>query len=977
MNLQKLYLALLLAVLHTNPSWSQDDLNTSIPTPSAMSTYQDIPVDYCTGIPDISYGLLSLPTASKNLSFNLSLNYHPNNATANCKVSDVGKGWSWHGIPTITKNLTAAHDEATLFSSITDTEWGRNVFDDIYYYNINGESGRFRFGYDYSTSTPSIKMLNTTQLKFNFVSTSTERLMVDSFQVTDTNGLVYNFGKYDLVKRASFSEIVGDRVSFHLTSVFDSNNTQLCSISYVEVYSAMASGVPHKIASINNIDEITANGVGKIKFDLTTTTSMINKYVHISKLNSISLLTLSNQQIRKCVFNRPGLFLEGIDFMGSNTAVVESYKFKYKKTNDTYYDGDLVLGNQLIRKYDRFGFVHITNRCSVADLVLPKPTSYSNPQTVTTDILQEVTLPTGGVVAYEFEANEIDPDGYQGLSQPNLLSTNSEDDFNEALLGAQVANPFALKPINPDSWTWYQQPREDYYLVNLGNYNYSVSPGDSGKFIQMTQDTELFVRFEGYANPSPLFPDGDPPIGFQIKQGNNVLITYMMHHEPNACVRVSPKIDLAAGWYTIHIVSSSGGGVDYTLYARRKGTNAKTFYYGGGVRIKSIKHYEGQNLTTAPLKSIAFEYGDFNVPGRSSGKLHPMGLGRSVDGHDGLSASVFYKNVRVSEDGNGYSKYYYYIFGDLEQEYYNILKDGLLCKKEVFNAQHSLIEAEKYYYEAKYSSTSLAYWNAWGRYGDASYIKRRYAKTEKYLSGTSPTVMKSVVINSTWNFKPESATTFDSRNKKLKTRYYYLNELPGAPHASSLTTKNILSEPHLVEQYYDGVLMSRAKSEYDSFGNGLFKKAKSYAAKGIGDYMLEQRVSKMDNMANKIQEVTNDKGSYTSYVWGYNKTYLVAKIENMAYATIPAGLISTVQNATNIANNEANILAALDALRNGLPNAMVTTYTYKPLVGIQSVTDPKGDKVTYHYDPFNRLVAVKDRNDNLLTENQYHFRPQN
>jgi YD repeat-containing protein len=56
---------------------------------------------------------------------------------------------------------------------------------------------------------------------------------------------------------------------------------------------------------------------------------------------------------------------------------------------------------------------------------------------------------------------------------------------------------------------------------------------------------------------------------------------------------------------------------------------------------------------------------------------------------------------------------------------------------------------------------------------------------------------------------------------------------------------------------------------------------------------------------------------------------------------------------------------------------MITTYTYKPLIGISTVTDPKGDTQTYIYDDFNRLKEVRDKDNNILSENQYHYRTPN
>jgi YD repeat-containing protein len=112
------------------------------------------------------------------------------------------------------------------------------------------------------------------------------------------------------------------------------------------------------------------------------------------------------------------------------------------------------------------------------------------------------------------------------------------------------------------------------------------------------------------------------------------------------------------------------------------------------------------------------------------------------------------------------------------------------------------------------------------------------------------------------------------------------------------------------------------------------------------------------------------------YIWGYNQTQPIAKIENATYAAV-AGQVAALQELSDTANREAALISALDALRISLPDAMVTTYTYKPLVGISTMTDPKGNRIVYTYDSFNRLKEVWDKDNNILSENQYHYRTQN
>jgi YD repeat-containing protein len=65
---------------------------------------------------------------------------------------------------------------------------------------------------------------------------------------------------------------------------------------------------------------------------------------------------------------------------------------------------------------------------------------------------------------------------------------------------------------------------------------------------------------------------------------------------------------------------------------------------------------------------------------------------------------------------------------------------------------------------------------------------------------------------------------------------------------------------------------------------------------------------------------------------------------------------------------------ALRILRNAFPNAQVTTFTYDPLIGVTSITDPRGETVYYHYDDFNRLEFVKDAQGDILSKNAYNYK---
>ncbi len=70
--------------------------------------------------------------------------------------------------------------------------------------------------------------------------------------------------------------------------------------------------------------------------------------------------------------------------------------------------------------------------------------------------------------------------------------------------------------------------------------------------------------------------------------------------------------------------------------------------------------------------------------------------------------------------------------------------------------------------------------------------------------------------------------------------------------------------------------------------------------------------------------------------------------------------------------DDLNMRVYLNSLR-AIPNSFVTTYTYKPLIGISSETDPNGRTKYYEYDNFNRLSIIRDHDNNILKKICYNY----
>lgn len=216
----------------------------------------------------------------------------------------------------------------------------------------------------------------------------------------------------------------------------------------------------------------------------------------------------------------------------------------------------------------------------------------------------------------------------------------------------------------------------------------------------------------------------------------------------------------------------------------------------------------------------------------------------------------------------------------------------------------------------------------------------------------------------------------NSHGERLLTKYEYpwstgINEpnLPKALPISKRTYKNNENSDLLFGQYF----------KYDNLGNiqTTFQFNKGEGSNAAGGYIpsdYEQMSSFIYSNGKPVQTL-DLHGSPVSYIWGYNHQYPVAKIEGISYSIVSVGgHVSAIQNAIQTAPyNEANVLTALNNLRNAFPKAMITTYTFEPLNGVKTITDPKGDKITYYYDSFGRLEYVKNKDGNRLTENEYNY----
>ncbi|MBR4192484.1 MAG: hypothetical protein IKQ86_07480 [Prevotella sp.] len=240
-----------------------------------------------------------------------------------------------------------------------------------------------------------------------------------------------------------------------------------------------------------------------------------------------------------------------------------------------------------------------------------------------------------------------------------------------------------------------------------------------------------------------------------------------------------------------------------------------------------------------------------------------------------------------------------------------------------------------------------------------------YSHSEYDSNNNKRTVNKKYQYDDT-NSNLLTSMTTDNSDQSVTERYYYPKDMANSQPYNKMLAKNIISPVVMVESTGSTYLCQ--KIDYGAFtnknGEEFYKPSsisKKYTSSGQYENVMKYNYDKNCN----VTQIT-EKGITSVYIWSYNGQYPIACISNCTYEQLTSIIsrdeLDEICNAKEPTSSHWTKIKEIGNLIMHGKTASITTYTYKPLIGVTSIADANGltaNGVTkkYEYDGAGRLIG--------------------
>jgi len=978
---------------------------------AALGKYGTYPTDLAHGLVNISIPLYTIKT--KLLEVPVSLSYHASGIKVSDVSSWVGLGWVLNAGGVLTRSIRGRADEfgfanashqffthdqlnamtdasaISLYSYLDGMSKGTaDAESDYYSYNANGLAGSFL----YNTSQQIIQ-----------IPYSNNRIIVNSpgsiYTIIADNGTKYIFDVAEGTVNQTTG--VGANTAFYLSKIVSADGSDTIyfdytddnTYSYIDVYpTAQISeyqvpidpNFPNRYvfsSSYTNISTSHTKLLSKIRFSngyVNFITANDRHDVRKTRLSQIQVYSSDNVLKRTISLNQDYFIstspaptvstdpsaniayrmkLTGLNIKDAVSTTVQTYGFNYNTaaTLPPYWGGGAVPNPNYFYGQDLYGYYNgIINNTHLLSIKPPTYTGFQTadrhvePLKAQAGVLTEIIYPTGGSTKFYYESNTTANQTSGLIGGLRISAIDNYINNGSTRIGHKV---FTYSGGILSSST--------YYL------NFFTTSTYQQHIIDSSPSATYQLGVTNYSN-APTFPMGE-------NSNNGAYYQYITETDNNDAGVTLGKTDYQFEYEedgitnTPQTLPSDVFTARYTLFGGSTSACISDMGWARGPLKSQLTYKSNTDGSNTLVKSIVNTYTKF----------------KQADNYTGTNSfrSIIFPNQEII----------YNTVAPIKQEFQFfdvITKSGV---KKLTNTSESIDGITK--------STNYFYDNT----------------NNYYLTRVETTESNGDIVKTVSRYPQDKAS---------------LTGLPAfaATAIDTMVNRNMLNTVIENSKYINNALSSTQRSNYKLVSGNTLMVLPDILQEAVASNPLVTGPSFnfYDGIGN-VRDLTNYGGSHTAYQWGYGNQYLVAEVKNASYndifyesfeegagnsllddsksghyshsatyskaltgldagsyilsywqksGTVWSQVITpvTVTGSTYTIGASPAINGQIDDVCFYPAGGQMTTYTYDPLIGITSITDPKGMTNYYEYDNFQRLVNIKDKDGSIIKHTDYHYK---
>lgn len=971
----------------------ENNVTPNSPTVSSLGTYGYAPINLATGLLNISVPIWSI--SGDGIQLDVNLTYRPGVKIAQTSEYS-GHGWSLNAGGVITRSVMGEADPYPRLSLVDPLSYSQTVaiesreYDiapDIFTFNFNGYTGQFALEDDFETLYFIGAQKN---WKFSLENNQIEIIVEDGtkyiFRDIETTTIEREGGLYyeeNVIVAWFLSEIISatsdEQIVFNYTSpnessfpILKNNSLEVNPRTHQTIRVEQNFVSSDYEFSTKKIREIVYKKVdetiNRIEFEANTPRYDLNEAgVALSK---ISIFESSDKLLKYFEFdienvNNERIFLKSIqEFSSIGTASKPAQTFEYITPE--------LLPGRLEYKADHWGYFseHGTEFPYVPLFPWRQAKSKEPSNYAMYGSLSKITFPTGGYNFFEYELNEYYDQSTnstkkgggiriksQTISDGNTTYTknfsyeiHNEQGVSSGKSSGQIGLEFKTHLLTPRGQlrTWVST----YLGSSLFSFCDLIDTENLGlsnkfaKFGNMVFSLSSHDQCYDQILITDMYTIKSKPYGIE---NASVSYTHVKEEEDGKGVTI----------HTFHGHSPSDRlqlNIDFTIFQGAQFDNS----YGPDQGASYGWPFNAVFIKTPLLNKPAYtSFYETTQEGRNLKKK--VVYDYFIDSNDLLRTGVLESTFSFSFVGISNLNYTYSLLKSKETITYE--EDSSPVSEKTVYTYHPL----NYHFFPTKITTSKSN-------GDAITKRIKYAQEYgnfDFSQGSSINIsdLKAHNLHVPIEEQIWRKSTLESNSAELKAAKLYIYDKVSAS-ANFFKPTKILTYENL--DTYNSAYFST------EFNRAWHPKIDWYSDHSEIDYVPSLDLAYYDS--GNLKQINHPEGTKTLYVWGYHQSQPIAKITG--FTSINAAQQTAINNAIAAANNdinaatEATLRVKLQLLRAlfASSNAQVTTYTYNPLVGITSITDPRGETLYYTYDAFHRLEKIKDAQGNILSKNLYHYK---